>query len=30
MNEVAPSYDPLQYLLFFLAGEDRWFENLRL
>jgi hypothetical protein len=30
MNELAPFYDPLQYLLLFLAGEDRWFENLRL
>ncbi len=30
MNELAPSYDPLQYLLLFLAGEDRWSENLRL
>jgi hypothetical protein len=30
MNELAPSYDPLQYPLLFLAGEDRWSENLRL
>jgi hypothetical protein len=30
MNELAPSYDRLQYPLLFLAGEDRWSENLRL
>ncbi len=30
MNELAPSYDPLQYLLFFLTGEDGWSKNLRL
>jgi hypothetical protein len=30
MNELAPSYDPLQYLLLFLFGEDGWFKNLRL
>jgi hypothetical protein len=30
MNELTPSYDPLQYPLLFLAGEDGWFENLRL
>jgi hypothetical protein len=30
MNELAPSYDPLQYPLLFLAGEDGWSENLRL
>jgi hypothetical protein len=30
MNELAPSYDPLQYPLLFLAEEDGWFENLRL
>jgi hypothetical protein len=30
MNELAPSYDPLQYPLLFLAGEDEWSENLRL
>jgi hypothetical protein len=30
MNELAPSYDPLQYPLFFLVGEDGWFENLWL
>ncbi len=30
MNELAPSYDPLQYPLLFFAGEDRWSENLRL
>jgi hypothetical protein len=30
MNELAPSYDPLQYPLLFLAGEDKWSENLRL
>jgi hypothetical protein len=30
MNELAPSYNPSQYPLLFLAGEDGWFENLRL
>ncbi len=30
MNELAPSYDPLQYLLLFHAGEDGWSKNLRL
>jgi hypothetical protein len=30
MNKLTPSYDPLQYPLLFLAGEDGWFENLRL
>jgi hypothetical protein len=30
MNELALAYDPLQYPLLFLAGEDGWFENLRL
>jgi hypothetical protein len=30
MNELVPSFDPLQYPLLFLAGEDGWFENLRL
>ncbi len=30
MNELAPSYDPLQYSLLFLAREDGWSENLRL
>jgi len=30
MNKLAPSYDPLQYPLLFLAGEDGWSENLRL
>jgi len=30
MNEVAPSYDPWQYPLLFLVGEDGWFENLQL
>jgi len=30
MNDLAPSYDPLQYPLLFLAGEDGWSENLRL
>jgi len=30
MNKLAPSYDPLQYPLLFLAGEDGWFENIRL
>jgi hypothetical protein len=30
MNELAPSYDPFQYPLLFLAGKDEWSENLRL
>ncbi len=30
MNKLAPFYDPLQYLLLFLAREDKWSENLRL
>jgi hypothetical protein len=30
MNELTPSYDPLQYPLLFLAEEDEWFENLWL
>ncbi len=30
MNELAPSYNPLQYPLLFLAGEDGWSENLWL
>jgi hypothetical protein len=30
MNELAPSYNPLQYPLLFFAGEDRWSENLQL
>jgi hypothetical protein len=30
MNELTPSYDPLQYSLFFFVGEDGWFENLQL
>jgi hypothetical protein len=30
MNELTPSYDPLQYSLFFLVGEDEWSNNLRL
>jgi hypothetical protein len=30
MNELAPAYDPLQYPLLFLAGEDGWSENLQL
>jgi hypothetical protein len=30
MNELAPSYNPLQYPLLFLAREDKWFENLWL
>jgi hypothetical protein len=30
MNELAPSYDPLQYPLLFLIEEDGWSENLRL
>jgi hypothetical protein len=27
MNELTPSYNPLQYLLLFLAKEDGWFEK---
>jgi hypothetical protein len=30
MNELAPFYDPLQYPLLFLAGEDGWSKILRL
>jgi hypothetical protein len=30
MNELTRSYNPLQYLLLFLAEEDGWFQNLRL
>jgi hypothetical protein len=30
MNDLAPSYDPLQYSLLFLVGEDGWFKNLQL
>jgi len=30
MNELAPSYYPLQYLLLFLVGEDGWSKNMRL
>jgi hypothetical protein len=30
MSELAPSYDPLQYPLLFLAGEDGWFDGLPL
>jgi hypothetical protein len=30
MNELAPSYDPLQYPLLFFTGEDGWSENIRL
>jgi len=30
MNKLAPSYNPLQYLLFFFIGEDGWSKNLRL
>jgi hypothetical protein len=30
MNELAPSYHPLQYPLLFLAKEVRWSKNLRL
>ncbi len=30
MNELAPSYDLLQYSLLFLAREDGWSENMRL
>jgi hypothetical protein len=30
MNELAPSYNPLQYPLLFLAREDGWFENVQL
>jgi hypothetical protein len=29
-NKLAPSYDPLQYPLLFLAGEEGWSENLWL
>jgi len=30
MNELTLFYDPLQYLLLFLSGEDGWSKNLRL
>jgi len=30
MNELVPSYDPLQYPLLFLAREDGWSKYLRL
>jgi len=30
MSELAPSYDPLQYLLLFLVGEDGWCDGLPL
>ncbi len=30
MSELAPSYDPLQYPLLFLAGEDGWSNGLPL
>jgi hypothetical protein len=30
MSELEPSYDPLQYPLLFLVGEDGWFENVQL
>jgi len=30
MCELAPSYDPLQYPLLFLAGEDGWVEGMQL
>jgi hypothetical protein len=30
MSELAPSYDPLQYPLLFLAGEDGWSDGLPL
>jgi hypothetical protein len=30
MDELAPSYDLLQYQLLFLVGEDEWSKNLRL
>jgi len=30
MNELAPSYDPLQYPVLFLAGEDGWSDGLPL
>jgi hypothetical protein len=30
MSELAPSYDPLQYPLLFLAGEDGWAEGMQL
>jgi hypothetical protein len=29
MNELAPSYDPLQYPLLFFTGENGWSKNLR-
>jgi hypothetical protein len=30
MSELAPSYDPLQYPLLFLAREDGWVEGMQL
>jgi hypothetical protein len=30
MSELAPSYDPLQYPLLFLVGEDGWSDGLPL
>jgi hypothetical protein len=30
MNELTPSYDPLQYPLLIITGDDGWSENLRL
>jgi hypothetical protein len=30
MSELARSYDPLQYPLLFLAGEDGWAEGMQL
>ncbi len=30
MSELAPSYDPLQYPLLFLAWEDGWAEGMQL
>jgi hypothetical protein len=30
MNELKPSYDPLQYPMIFLAKVDGWSKNLQL
>jgi hypothetical protein len=30
MNKLAPTYDPLQYPLLFIAEEDEWSGNLQL
>lgn len=30
MNDLSPSYDPLQYPLLFLAGKDGWTQRLCL